>query len=228
MIGRGLWEARSGDSRRSLLPGRNLATRWALLLVSVIAMPAATVSSEEPRAPVVQPTRPGPPAAESEESLVVPSPGARPADAGSGRPGGPGLDALLQVPSRLLDGNSGAVAGASEAEWRRRFDRAQDELDAAREGLERTKRELDSVAEGGGASQWSVAAPGGGAPAGGAAGSTSPLSFRLRQELKRNRDRLEQAERSLRELRIEADLAGVPSAWRGAPRPVVSQPELPN
>lgn len=138
----------------------------------------------------------------------------------------PGLDALLHVPSRFLEGDSSSVAGAGESEWRRRFDKAHEELDTARVLLERTKRELDGVAESGGANQWSVAAPGGGAPSGGA-GSTSPLSFKLRQELKSNRDRVDQAERSLRELRIEADLAGVPSTWRGQPRPA-AQPELPN
>ena len=35
-----------------------------------------------------------------------------------------------------------------------------------------------------------------------------------RQELVRNRERLEEAERALRDLRIEADLAGVPPDWR--------------
>jgi hypothetical protein len=45
--------------------------------------------------------------------------------------------------------------------------------------------------------------------------STSPLSFRLRQELLRNREGLDSAERALKELRIEADLAGVPVDWRG-------------
>jgi hypothetical protein len=43
---------------------------------------------------------------------------------------------------------------------------------------------------------------------------TSPLSFKLRQELVRNREALEEAEKALRELKIEADLAGVPATWR--------------
>ena len=45
--------------------------------------------------------------------------------------------------------------------------------------------------------------------------TNSPLSFRLRQELLRKREDLEAAERSLRDLRIEADLVGVPVDWRG-------------
>jgi hypothetical protein len=37
----------------------------------------------------------------------------------------------------------------------------------------------------------------------------------LSQELARNREALDAAEKALRDLRIEADLAGVPAAWRG-------------
>ena len=42
------------------------------------------------------------------------------------------------------------------------------------------------------------------------------------QELQRNREALDDAEKALRELRIEADLAGVPAEWRvvsAAPSP---------
>ena len=159
------------------------------------------------------------PDADSEEAssdadlqpLIVPSrpiPGA----GGAGREGGPGLDDLLQIPSGYLEPQGRAVAGAGESEWRRRFAKARKELIRAQQDLAKTKGELDKVAEGGGSSQWSVAPPGasnGGGP------STSPLSFRLRQELLRHRERLDSAERALKELRIEADLASVPVEWRG-------------
>jgi hypothetical protein len=189
------------------------------LTIPLLASAAST--EETARTETTSPSSP-----QAERPLVVPSGQTPPAGSASRGVEGPGLDALLHVPSRFLEGESSSVAGAGESEWRRRFDKAYDDLDEARALLERTKQELDGVAEGGGASQWSVAAPGGGAPAGGA-GSTSPLSFKLRQELKRNRELVEQAERSLRELRIEADLAGVPSSWRGVPRPL-AQPELAN
>jgi hypothetical protein len=80
---------------------------------------------------------------------------------------------------------------------------------------------LDGVAGQGGSSQWSVAPPGTTGPSN---TSTSPLSFRLRQQLRGDRDSIESAEKAMRELRIEADLAGVPENWRSAavasaPRP---------
>lgn len=124
----------------------------------------------------------------------------------------PGLDALLHLPSGYLQEDDRAVGGAGESEWRRRFDRASKQLQKAREGLASTKRELDAIAGSGGSSQWSVAPPGGSNSGG---PSSSPLSFKLRQELERHREDLDEAERGLRELRIEADLAGVPVAWRG-------------
>ncbi len=144
-----------------------------------------------------------------ERPLIVPGDPARRAPQ---RSPAPGLDALLKLPSAFLDGDSREVAGASERVWRSRFNKAQSELDEARAGLERTKRELDSAAEGGGANQWSMAPPGASSSGG---PSTSPLSFKLRQEMKENRERLEEAERSMRALRIEAELAGVPRSWRG-------------
>ena len=124
----------------------------------------------------------------------------------------PGLDALLQLPRGYLKQDGRAAAGAGESEWRRRFARAAKKLAEAREGLASTKRELDAAAGSGGSSQWSVAPPGASNSAG---PSNSPLSFKLRQELERHREELDEAERGLRELRIEADLAGVPSQWRG-------------
>lgn len=126
--------------------------------------------------------------------------------------GAPSLDALLQLPSGFVADSARSVGGVGEAEWRRRFDKAIDELRKAQASLESTQRQLDDVAGTGGSSQWAVAPPGA-SNSGGA--STGPLSFKLRQELARNRERLDEAEKALRELRIEADLAGVPAAWRG-------------
>lgn len=125
----------------------------------------------------------------------------------------PGLDDLLHIPSGYLQPSGRIVSGAGEVEWRRRFQKAQKELRTALSTLESTKRELDEVAEGGSSSQWSVAPPG--VSNSGNGSSVSPLSFRLRQELLRNRERLDVAETELKELRIEADLAGVPVDWRG-------------
>ena len=151
-------------------------------------------------------------ASERTEVLSVPGDSAT-RDPGAAR-GGPGLDDLLKLPSdfRTKD-RAQPVAGVSEEEWKRRFDRAQKAIAEAHETLAETRRELDGAAEAGGASQWSVAPPGG---SGDASPGPSPLSFKLRQDLVRNREALESAEKALRELRIEADLAGVPAEWRVA------------
>lgn len=135
----------------------------------------------------------------------------------SGAHGGPGLDALLQLPSSFRARESPSVAGADEAEWRRRFVQAEQQLATTQQELARVKRELDEVSEGSGSSQWAVAPPG--ASSGAEGLSTSPLSFKLREAMRRSRDDLDAAERALRELKIEADLAGVPVAWRAAGAP---------
>jgi multidrug efflux pump subunit AcrB len=153
---------------------------------------------------------PAPSAPAEPETLNVPPSAAGPRRDGAAPP--PGIDSLLQLPAGFVPSSERtAVAGASEAEWRRRFRRTRGELDQARNALESTKRELDSVADEGGGSQWNVAPAvgGGNSPQG-----NSPISFKLRQELKRNRESVEKAEKALRQLQIEADLAGVPVAWR--------------
>lgn len=135
----------------------------------------------------------------------------------------PDLGSLLELPSGFGAVESEpTVAGSGEAEWRRRFRTGRASLTDARTRLAATKRELDSLAgEGGG--QWNVA-PSIGAAAGGAGaqGRDTPLSFKLRQQLKRDREAVEQAEKELRRLHIEAELAGVPRSWRGQDDPPVS------
>ena len=127
------------------------------------------------------------------------------------RAGDPGLDRLLHLPSGFLQPNARTVAGAGETEWERRFTVAQKRLESAVETLAMTKNELDGIADQGGSSQWAVAPPG---SAAGSGPTNSPLSFKLRQDLLRHRDELDAAEKAVKELRIEADLAGVPVGWR--------------
>ena len=96
-----------------------------------------------------------------------------------------------------------------QAQWWSRFETARLDLRSARTALEKAQRELGEVATD--SSQWSVAAP----------GTTpnpenTPLSYKLRQEIRRQRDVIERAERKLRALEIEADLAEVPAQWRAA------------
>lgn len=191
------------------------ALAWLMLIVG-LSSPFA-VQSEE-----AQPRQKPPEAVQAADSLAVD--GALPGRtsrglerSGPGGSSGPGLDALLQLPSSFRAKESPSVAGADEAEWRRRFVNAEREFASAQRELARIKRELDVVAEAGGASQWAVAPPGASSGADGL--STSPLSFKHREAMRRTRDELDAAERALRELKIEADLAGVPTAWRAAAAP---------
>ncbi len=122
----------------------------------------------------------------------------------------PDLDALLHLPRNFVSQEPRSVAGAGESVWRKRFEKADLDWTEATARLADTKRELEGVAEKGGGTRWSMAAPGGGD----ATSSSSPLSFRLRQQLRGDRERVTVTERAKRELQIEADLAGVPQRWR--------------
>jgi hypothetical protein len=116
-----------------------------------------------------------------------------------------GLDELLKLPD-----DYGAEApvrgGATASEWRRRFRDARAEVEDAQERLARTQGELEQIAQG--SDQWQVAAPGASQP------ENSPMSYKLREELRRQRDEVARAERKLRDLEVEANLADVPEAWR--------------
>jgi len=191
---------------RGRLRGRQGSIRFLALGVVLSLAFGATVRAENGRAE----TELADP--DAEDVLSVPG-RSLPGDPGGRGQGEPGLDDLLKLPNGYTTRDDAKpVAGASEEEWRRRFGRAEKAIGEAREALVETRREMDGLAESGGASQWSVAPPGAAGQAGD--GGTSPLSFKLRQELVRSREALEQAEKALRELKIEADLAGVPPAWR--------------
>ncbi len=96
--------------------------------------------------------------------------------------------------------------GATRSEWRERFRVAREEVEAARAGLARAQAELEAHAGTGG--DWNLAPPGVGSGLTGDA-----RAGQLRAEIKRYRKELERAERQLRELEVEAELAGVPEDW---------------
>jgi len=121
-----------------------------------------------------------------------------------------GLDALLKLPSGA-PARETQRSGEGPNEWRARFAVARGELTAAENALASAQQQLEELASG--RESWQVAAPG--AQAG---SDTGPLSFGLRQEIRRQREAVDRAQRQLDELRIEANLAGVPEEWtREAP-----------
>jgi hypothetical protein len=116
------------------------------------------------------------------------------------------LDRLLTLPTALTV-ESGRKGGATRAEWRGRFEAAEAEVEAAKAALEESLGKLDELA--GEASNWKVSAPGMQINP----EDENPLNFGLRQEIRRGREDVERTERELRELQIEANLAGVPEHW---------------
>jgi hypothetical protein len=115
------------------------------------------------------------------------------------------LDDLLSLPT----GYRAEVerrAGGTATEWRERFTEARKTLEDAKLALAKTETELDQVAQG--SSAWQVSAPGSSDP------QVSPLSLRLREQVRGYREAIKFGVRALRVLTVEADLASVPSGWR--------------
>lgn len=121
------------------------------------------------------------------------------------------LDQLLVLPDSVnLEPEK--RGGATRAEWRARFESARRDLAEARAALARTQAKLEDVASG--TSAWKMGAPGLGATD---LNSDAPLDYSLSNEMRRNREEVERSERRLSELRVEANLAGVPPEWQGLP-----------
>lgn len=151
------------------------------------------------------------------------SPGSGDTKAAAGAPS-VGLDSLLRLPpSTGAPAEQPRAGGATRQEWQDRFVVARGDIEAAQKAIDDAQRELEKLASG--TNAWQMSAPGGGAPAGGA--ENSPVSFRLRQELRKQRDELAAAERRLNELEVEANLAGVPSEWTHPPRATAPASEPP-
>lgn len=119
------------------------------------------------------------------------------------------LEQLLRIP-RTTPVENVRHGGATRSEWQARFAEAQENLDQARAALAAARQELEELA--GEQGNWQMAAPG--MPQG--ASENSPLSYRLLHEIRRQREEVARFERRLRDLQIEANLAGVPDEWLAA------------
>lgn len=121
------------------------------------------------------------------------------------------LERLLKLPDSVGAPSSQARRGGkTRAEWLERFEKARADVAKSRQALEDSRKELEEVAPD---QAWSMTAPG--LPAQSSPSETS-IDFRLRQQIRRQREELERAERRLEELGVEANLAGVPEDWRGS------------
>lgn len=146
---------------------------------------------------------------EGESSTVPDSGSATPAP----RKPSIGLDSLLRprtgtyepIPVQPSDEHG----GRGEAEWRKLFSEAHSE-----EGeLEIRVSEAQEKVRASSGQEWGYTPAGTGMP-------TDPEMLKLRAELKRDRQSLEAARTRLRDLDVEASLAGVPDSWR---EPVASE-----
>jgi hypothetical protein len=117
------------------------------------------------------------------------------------------LEDLLRLPDSVRY-DVDKRGGATRAEWRERFQGLREDLDEERKALERARLELEKVA--GNTDTWKLTPPG--AP--GAAPSEAPLDYRLRTEIRQREAEVDRLEKQLRELVVEANLAGVPETWR--------------
>ncbi len=115
-------------------------------------------------------------------------------------------DALFRLPS---DSGAKPTEGAAldRKRWEERFTAVRTDLDGAREQLAKSQAELEAMARK--TESWQMAAPGAKANS-----ENSPVSYKLRQDIRRYREEVGRAERRLRELEVEASLAGVPADWQ--------------
>lgn len=119
----------------------------------------------------------------------------------------PDLDRLLKLPDSMQY-SSEKKGGATRSEWRSRFAEARSSVVEGEKALEKAQAEQAAVAVT--KSEWQFTPPG--IPA--QTDDNSTTSFQLRQEVKRKRDEVERARVRLRELEVEANLAGIPADWR--------------
>jgi hypothetical protein len=120
------------------------------------------------------------------------------------------LDQLLTLPS-ALPVESGQRGGLTRGAWSGRFAEAEAEVETAQADLDESLERLSELV--GKTSNWKVGAPG--VQVG--ANDNSPVNYGLRQEIQQNREDVARAERKLRELSVEANLAGVPENWYKKP-----------
>jgi hypothetical protein len=143
------------------------------------------------------------PAASGQEGTAGDGSDARPA--GSAAPA-LDLDKLLK-PREGGSQPAGAPrpGGKDRETWQRDFDEAYTEVRQLRSRVDESQRKLRDAA---GGSSYSYSPAGGGE-------TYDPEVLKMRAQIQRDRQSLQAAERRLRDLKVEASLAGVPAEWQG-------------
>jgi hypothetical protein len=129
--------------------------------------------------------------AAAEEAVQRPEPTEPPFD----------LERLLRVP-RATRAAPELRGGKDRKAWEADFTRARQEVAGLEESLTTKQQQLREAAP----QNWGFSPTGAGAP-------SDPEVLRLRSEIRRDRQSLEAAHQRLRELEVEASLAGVPPEW---------------
>jgi hypothetical protein len=115
------------------------------------------------------------------------------------------LDSLMKLPKSMRY-DVERKGGATPGEWRERFETLRSELAHERAELESAKLSLEQAASG--ADAWTFS------PAGIGNVTDSPVDYQLREKIRHGEAEVARLEQSLRELEVEANLAGVPEDWR--------------
>ncbi|HTO07796.1 MAG TPA: hypothetical protein VMR86_12160 [Myxococcota bacterium] len=135
----------------------------------------------------------------------APPPGDQPPDAAP--PKSLTLDRLLHPPAVGMQPTGKTYGGRDMRGWKEEFRKARQEVSDLEGKVEAGQEHLRSASAG----EWNYS------PAGGEI--TDPEVLKLRAQLKRDRQSLEASRQRLRDLDVEASLAGVPEDWRKPAEP---------
>lgn len=122
-------------------------------------------------------------------------------------PSGLGIDSLLRPRGSFSPAPAPALqprGGRTREEWLDAFAEAREQVSDLEGQVAASQRQIREASKG----EWGYSPTGGGAP------PTDPEVLKLRAQLKRDRQSLDAARARLRDLDVEASLAGVPDSWR--------------
>ena len=117
----------------------------------------------------------------------------------------PSLDLDRLLKPRAAPSMRTRYGGKDREAWSRDFSNARSEVAELEDKVEAAQQKYRQVSD----AEWGYSPIGGGTP-------TDPEVLRVRAEIKRDRQSLEAARQRLRELGVEASLAGVPREWSEA------------